>query len=289
MNISDSLFKANTIIKRIFTTFLLLLSCSCQSLKEKVSRSEKEYSHFQKTAFGMGKLVNLVEPQNAVMTMVHVKQQHDSELYTSSIKAQLKSSEGKDKQNLVERFYKTQLKIDAVQREIFEFIMAASNERSCIYIEGLAYPRGYRNRYAEYFKGKRIQAISEILELSSRELILPEPAYYLGASFAVHDSKKRHILGAEHGGLLNFTTDTYTNPKLKLEVKLDLLKECHHRREEEVLKNITKPDSETTYLEPTIKFLIFGSKHNFKDNVLKWNESKPDLQIRLVTFKPNSL
>ena len=288
MNIIDSQFKANPIIRRIFIV-LLFMSFGCQSLKEKADRCQKEYSYFRKAALGIGQIETLVEPQNAVMTIVHVKQQHDSALFTGSVKAQLEYLNGQDGQKLIDKFYRTQVKINEVQREIVEFIMAVSNERSRIYTEGLAYHTGYRNRYAEYFKNKRIKAISEILELSKKKLILPNPAYYLGASFAIHDSKKRQIIGAEHGGLLNFTTDTYTNPKLKAAVKLDLLQECHHRREEEVLKNISIPDSETTYLEPTVKFLIFGSKHDFKDNVIEWNESKPDLQIRLVAFKPDSL
>ncbi|MCH2207824.1 MAG: hypothetical protein MK132_18370 [Lentisphaerales bacterium] len=281
--------KAKNIVNKFIFISISFIFYGCQTFEEKVQRSGIEYNQLVSKDSHPGILEEKVVPLNAIMTIVHIRQQHDSAIYTKVILAQIKKQNEGERRKSVSDFYETQLKINEVQREVLEFVLNNTLERHRVYVEGVPYPRSYRNLFAEAFKKQRQEALEEVLAFSQEELSLPVPTYYLGASFMLHESKQRTVIGVEHGGLLNLTTDIYTNPKLPLPLKKELLVECHEQREDRVIQNIVEPDPEANYIEPTVKFLIFGSKHDFSDKVIKWNEDHPQQQIRLITFTPKSL
>jgi hypothetical protein len=271
------------IISLLFLSFFIL---GCSSFQERCFRAQEELKNLQGWE-AHGHLHYSIKVPDAIFTLVHIRQQHDSELYTRKVLADLRVCS--DKEKIIKSFYKTILKLDSIQQEIVNFINSCSSERHRVYSEGMGYPKLYRTLFINSHKEKRISEIEDVLKQSVETLNLPEPAYFLGASFIIHEGRSRQVLGAEHEGLLNLALATYNNPALNPQSKMKLLQECHEQRESEILKNIIHPDSDAAYRDPSLKFVILGSMHSFKNNILAWNKTHALKKFNLVVFTPKSL
>lgn len=190
---------------------------------------------------------------------------------------------------MILNYYKILLEIQGTQEEIYRFLKSESNERNKIYTEGMGHRKTYRNLFVKAFQNKRLDEIQKILSKSDQTMPLPKPHYFLGASFILHKSTKREVVGIDHEGLLNFISATYENEKLSNKFKAEVLRESHDKREDVILGNLLEADPNVPYLEPSNRFLILGSAHNLRDNVEKWNKAFPDRKINLVTFSPSLL
>ncbi|MCM8529547.1 MAG: hypothetical protein NE330_00165 [Lentisphaeraceae bacterium] len=225
----------------------------------------------------------------AVFNVIHLRQKHDSGILTKQLLKNLETLRGESKEVLVLDYHKILLETQKVQREIYQFLKAESTKRNKVYTEGMGHKKSYRNLFVQAFQKKRLEEIQEILSKSEAVLALPEPHFFLGASFVLHKNKEREVVGADHEGLLNFISATYGNEKLSNKFKAEVLKESNEKREDVILKNILDSDPNVSYLEPSNRFLILGSAHDLQDNVEKWNKAYPDKKVNLVTFNPSVL
>jgi hypothetical protein len=149
----------------------------------------------------------------------------------------------------------------------------------------LPFPQTYRQEFIVEYIQKSRKTLANLLPESR----IPDPAYFAGATFYLKKYKNRKVFGAEHGGLLNFTLSTYNNDKLPKGVKSGLIASCNKEREKQVLINLADEIDEVPYLEPSMKFLVYGSLHSFRDDVEQWNKDNPDRKYNLLEFTPDSL
>ena len=277
-------------MKAIYISFCLLLT-SCITEEKLQKRADQQLAEFQSSSSHKNLLQIAHKEEGAVFTIVHVKQQHYSSMYNKEILRQIKEEENLKKVlGIKEQYYKQILKINSVQKEIYEFLVSSTSEKDFLYVEGRSYPHHYRDAFLKNYIPESILEVNRNLSLKrAYNKPIPDPPYFLGASIFLHQKRKMNVLGAENLALLNLTLSMYQSEKFTAKDIASILAECHEAREDQMIKNMTVNFQDLNYRMSSLRFLVCGSKHDLKNNVKKWNEENPKQKVNLLVFTPSSL
>ena len=267
--------------------FLLLSSClTPEELHQRTTRQLTELLKGRESQLSPAVIVN-----EALFTIVHLKQQHYSDLYTKKVEEQLKSAEGEAEIKKIKEQYFSQItQINTIQKEIYDFLQSSTSSRDFLYVEGRSYPHHYRDAFLAKYIPETKSAANKVLNINgSFDKELPEPPFFLGASFPIHKEGKMNVVGAEHLSLLNLTLSLYKSKKLSPADMLKFLKECHEAREDQIIKNMSFEFDDMNYRMSSLRFLVCGSKHDLVNNVEKWNKENPQNKVNLLVFTPSEL
>ena len=229
--------------------------------------------------------------ENAKFTLVLIKQQHYSEIYNEHVYKQLEVARDKQKIEQLKKDYIVQLlSINKIQKQIYDFVLKETSSRDFLYVEGRPYPNQYRDIYIENYLLDTEKAVTKTLNFKGiSSFTMPNPPFFAGASIKLQQERKLTVLGAENLSLLNLTLSLYENEKLPKNDLVKFLEECHEAREDQMLKNIAMIIEDIPYRMSSLRYLVCGSKHDFKNNILKWNEKNADKKFNLLVFTPKSL
>lgn len=270
---------------------LYICLCSCMSPQKFEERAELQKRNFLESVADKWTIKEVLNIKGAKFTLVHIQQQHYSDILTKRLYAELKKEGDLEKLREVKATYFKQLQdINAVQKEIYDFLLSVTNKKDFLYVEGRSFPHHYRDKFLKEYIPSTIEDINKVLnykELFVHEV--PREYYFIGASIPIHQEKRMTVLGVENLSLLNLTLSLYENKKLPKSDLRSFLLECHEAREDQMLKNMSENFEDLPYLMNSIRFLICGSKHSFKKNVEDWNLKNPEKKFNLLTFKPSLL
>lgn len=269
----------------------VLLCSGCMTVEKLQARTVRQLFEFVSRLGDSRQLTISIQADDALYTIVHIRQQHYSALYNRSIEKQIEEESNPEKiAALKERYFEQICQINAVQKEIYNFLLPATSGKDFLFVEGRSYPHHYRDTFLAEFIPESISDVQKILDQKgdfSRPV--PQPPYFLGASMLIHQERKMTVLGAENLALLNLTLSLYENKKLSGAALNSLLKECHEAREDQMIKNVLEDIEDLNYRMSSLRFLICGSKHDFKENIEKWNKANPQKKVNLLVFTPASL
>ena len=272
---------------------LVILAClflsSCMTSEKLHLRTQGQLTEFLKDK--IGQLSSAVRVNDALFTIVHLKQQHYSELYTNKIEEQLRAApDAAGILKIKEQYFSQIVQIDKIQKEIYDFLLASTSSKDFLYVEGRSYPNHYRDAFLSKYIPETKSAANKVLNIKgSFGKFLPEPPFFLGASFLIHKERKMKVLGVENLALLNLTLSLYKSKKLSPADMLQFLKECHEAREDQMIKNMSVEFDDMNYRMSSLRFLICGSKHDLVNNVEKWNKENPHKKANLLEFTPSEL
>ncbi len=261
---------------------------TAEKLQQRSSRQLKEFIE----SSSMKNLLEIaVQVDDAVYTIVHIKQQHYSDLYTKRVKDQLQQAVDRTKvMELKAKYFQQISKINKVQNEIYNFLVSSTSSKDFLFVEGRSYPHHYRDTFLLKFIPGSIAEANKLLNTKgSFGQPLPDPPYFLGSSIFLHREKKMTVLGAENLALLNLTLSLYESKKLSPSDLAAFIQECHQAREDQMIKNVTVDFTDLNYRMSSLRFLLCGSKHDFRENVEKWNTNNPDKKVNLLVFTPLAL
>lgn len=264
---------------------------SCVTTEKLQQRVKSQLNDFIEKSEYKSSLSTKIEEKEALYTIIHIRQQHHSSLYNKQILKELEDAQDLSKVTEIKKKYFGQItKINTIQKEIYDFLMASTSQKDFLYVEGRSYPHHYRDAFLSTYVPESIAEISKNLNTKGAfSHPIPDPPHFIGASITIHKERKMNVLGAENLALLNLTLSLYENKKFSENDVAALLKECHEAREDQMIKNMIINFEDLSYRMSSLRFLVCGSKHDFEDNVKKWNEKNPDKKVNLLVFTPPSL
>ncbi len=278
-------------MKRIIIFVCWFISVGCLSEADLIQRASAHLAKISEAKPVTGKLEKLIVADDAKFTLLHIRQQHYSDIYTAAILNELKNSRSDlETVKIKSRYLEVLRKTDLVQKEISEFLLSVCDKKDVIYSEGLPFPTTYREKFVEEYLDEIKKEVMQVVSYRNDvNFLYPQPPYFAGASIFL---KKHHdftVFGVEHSSLLELILSTYENDKLAPSLKSTLIRECHAEREKQMLINMADELDDLAYLEPSLKLLICGSKHDFRDDVELWNKENPMRKYNLLIFTPNTL
>lgn len=276
---------------QISLLFLLTIFCSCMSVEKKQRRAAHIHQSFIEAHNSLWNIREVVKVADALYTVVHIQQKHYSDIFTDRVYEELEKERNSDRIQKIKEEYFSQIRnIDEVQKQIHDFLLAVTTEKDFLYVEGRSYPHRYRDIFLKEFTAKTIAAVEKNLNFGNSSIgVLDKPYFFIGASIPIHQQRRMHVVGAENLALLNLTLSLYGSKALSRADVNKLVKECHEARESEMLKSMSKNFDNLPHLMNTLRFLVCGSKHDFKNNVEKWNENNPEQKMNLIIFTPDKL
>lgn len=278
-------------LKIILLSVLFITASSCMTPEKLQQRAERQLNEFIASHHSKWELSEVIRVPDAKFTLLLIEQQHYSDILTNRVKTRLKETSSQDQRTKIKDDYFQQIiKINNVQKSIHDFISEVTNEKDFLYVEGRKYPIRYRKEFLKTFTQETIDSVYGVLNYGNiSSHTIPQPPYFMGASIVLHNEQKLTVIGSENLGLLNLTLSLYENSKLSRSDLASFLKECHEAREDQMLENISKNFEELSFRMNSIRFLICGSKHDFKNNVEEWNVKNPDKKFNLVIHTPKGL
>ena len=272
---------------KFLSLFLCLLASSCMTQKQRVEIAHTELTAFFAFEPNIKKELIL---EDARFTLLHIPQSHYSKIYCDKLLEKFELWQVKsDLSSIAEEQDKySQLiqKIDSEQKSIINFLRKHQSSYDCLYVEGLAYPGTYATK-------KPLQEIAQIKDEVNRALqfadgthCAPQPAYFAGASLFLYQEDKIPMLGVEHQALLRLTHKAYSKEYDSKVPRSAFIQACHEERETQMIKNMSKKYEANNRYDRSIKFLLCGSLHDFKDNVLEWNKLHPEMKFNLLILEP---
>jgi hypothetical protein len=276
-----------------FLTLVLgcVISAGCLTEEKLIQRAAFHLAKITEVTPDTGKLESRIVLADAKYTLLHIRQQHYSDIYTARVLERLERAKSVSEANTIKKRYLAVLvNIDSVQKEIVDYLLSVCDKTDVLYSEGLPFPTTYRQEFIkEYLEETRKEVMKVVSYQGEVDFVYPYPAYFTGASIFLKKHNKINVFGVEHGNLLDLTLSTYSNKELAPSLKLSLIKECHAEREQQMLINMAGELDALPYLEPSLKFLICGSKHDFSDDIERWNRKNPKRKYNLLVFTPNTL
>ena len=276
-------------MKFILVAFFCLFIAGCYTKEYMVERSSKRLTELLNSA-DKQRIEKVIIVPDAQFTLLYIKQQHYSDIYTAKILEQLKAERSKEKrESIKKRYFEVLDDINAVQKEVSDFLEQVTDSYDIIYSEGLPFKDTYSKTFLERYVEETLDAVDQIQNYKEHfDYKIPEPNYFIGSTFYLKKERAKKVFGAENFGLLDLTISTYSNDELSDAAKQQLLKVCHKEREWQMVINMSK-ELDVPYLEPPVKFLVCGSRHEFKDDVQRWNKENPEKKYNLLVYTPLSL
>ena len=228
---------------------------------------------------------------DAIYTVVHIQQKHYSDIFTDRIYEELeKESQAFLIKKTQEKYLGQIQNINDVQKQIYKFLINVTTEKDFLYVEGRSFPHRYRDIFIKSYTAKTVSDINKNLNYKgSNTGDLKEPYYFIGASIYLQKERRMHVIGVENLALLNLTLSLYESKNLSNNDLVKLLNECHEAREGEMLKNMAQNFDDLPHLMNSLRFLVCGSKHDFKNNIEDWNVKNPHQKMNLIVFIPDRL
>lgn len=278
-------------MSKIPVLLFIALFCSCMTPEKMQNRAVEKHQDFIRKYSESFHLKEEILAPEALYTVVLIQQKHYSDIFTDRVHEELEKATEKDKIREIQKGYFSQIQeIELVQRQIYEFLMKVSSEKDFLFVEGRSYPHRYRDIFLKEFTANTLKKVNSNINYKSSNIgSLSEPYFFMGATIPIHKKRRMHVVGAENLALLNLTLSLYNNPKLSASDLTKLAAECHEAREDVMLENLTKNFDDLPHLMNSIRFLICGSKHDFKNNVEEWNKKNPDRKMNLIVFTPEKL
>lgn len=274
-------------ITKIIICAIFLYGCISPEKLER--RTEEQKSDLLKKA--NGQVSEVLSVKGAKFTLLHIQQQHYSDIATERCIEKMDKEKSNIKiRNIKAQYLKQIQDINQVQKEIYEFLLHMSTEKDFLYVEGRSFPHHYRDRFLAEYKAKTFEGVNKVFSYKEAfPYTIPEPAYFMGASIPIHEDRRMNVVGAENLSLLNLTLSLYENRRLHRSDLYKFIMECHEAREDQMIKNMAKNFDELPHLMNSIRFLICGSKHDFKKNIEEWNKNNPEQKFNLLVYKPSSI
>ncbi len=281
----------SNILKTPLFIILVCLTPGCMTQKNIYLKTERELKRYLEKNQQEWDFKIVSQSKQAKWTIVHIQQQHYSDLYTQQILQKLKNPTPElNPEQIKQQYLNTLIKIERVQEEIYRFIVATTNEKDFLYIEGKAFPETYRQDFIQEYQQKCYKEIAGILNFgSAKSPQFPQFKFLTGASFTLHQEERLTLLGVENLEILNLALAHYAKlPTNENSAKI-ILDEFNEVREREMLKNLTENFDELPFYMSSLRFLLCGSAHDFENNVAEWNKKNPENQLNLLLLTPKSL
>ena len=278
-------------IRYIWYIGVILALQGCATSERLQQRAAEQVTEFLDKYQQKWSLEVLSKEADARFTVVHIRQQHYSDILTKRTELKFKSERDPVKIARIKNDYLSQLyEINNIQNNIVEFLTEVAGSRDFLYVEGRSFPQPYRDKFLEDYIRDSTAEVSKILNFNGPlKSKIPDPPVFLGASIPLHQSEHMNVIGVENLGLLNLTLSLYENDKLSKADLADFLRECHEVREDQIIKNMAENFDELPFRMNSIRFLICGSKHDFRDNLKKWNKENPERKFNLIIYTPAGL
>lgn len=278
-------------VKKILFSVLIVLFSSCMTQEKLQKRAESQINEFMSLYNSKWALKEEIRIPDAKFTLLYIQQQHYSDILTKRVKSNLEKTNSEEQREAIKNNYFQQiLKINDIQKNIYDFVSEVTTEKDFLYVEGRKYPVKYRKEFLRTFTQETEDSISGVLSYGNKAYgRIPQPPFFMGASIILHNEDKLTVIGSENLGLLNLTLSLYENTKLSRSDLASFLRECHEAREDQILENVAENFEDLPFRMNSIRFLICGSKHDFKNNIEKWNEDNPEKKFNLVIHTPKGL
>ena len=266
---------------------LLLLCfciCSCMSLQKRVQIAEAQLLELQNSSENFKQVIHIPD---AVFTLVHIQQTHYSAIYQKNLLNNLPSFSTDQRLRAQEAYFSLINEINSQQKQVIDFCLRNRTFVDCLYVEGLSYPGTYKNQNFESQIVPSLKGVKEILNYEKQDFTIPSPPYFTGASLFLYHKHQFPVTGVEHTGLLRFTHKLYSGEQ-KIDGNLSgYIKEAHEEREKFMIEYMARNLAFNNKYDSSIKFLLCGEAHDFKNNIIEWNQLNPDRQFNLFIWTPS--
>ena len=268
---------------KLLVVFLCLCMSSCISTKKRIEIAQIQLNELTKSSSSFK--LELIDPE-ATLTLVHLKQIHYSKIYQQKLLKELSLIKPENRKDKQLKYAKLISHINDKQKKIIDFCLNMRAHIDCLYIEGLYYPATFEGeKFSSQIK-ESLTGLNQIYNLSKEIIKTPDPPYFVGASYFLYHNHHLPIQGVEHGNLLSLAHKVYSgDPNIEGNLAL-YLKKIHEERENQMLYHITRNLDFNNKYDRSVKFLLCGEAHDFKNNIEDWNKKNSKSKFNLLSWSP---